>query len=541
MESDNPLLVDTGRGFSVYYKKKHLYSVKQPKETAEKKSTLVTIMPGTIIFIPSPLLFYGIDTLLKRLPAHTIILALELDPKLSALCNSCFPMDSRLYFINKNPEKIFKIFRDKGLWHYRKVEMLTLSGGYTLYRKEYSRIYRALSEMVKDYWQNRMTMIHMGPLWIKNIFLNMGILSRRESSDICWEFSNLAGSMPVLVAGAGESLEFSIDDIKKNRQGVFILAVDTALTALQSYNIKPDFIVAVDAQIYNLFDIHGYRNSTIPLFFDITCYPGIVRNFHGKLLPFLSGFSTSPFLSRLKERFPPLRFLPALGSVGITALYLAKELTSGPVLYTGLDFSYSIGKSHARGTPALQHDLFSSGRLTPAGSIDNYFKRPSSIIKGKTRSIRTNPILLSYAALVEKYFKTDKRIFDIGQTGIELTENRKQRIMDIPGAINQGGKKPVFVSSPLHSWFFAAFLDDEKKRLRTLYSGIYLWLSEHKGKPEQLLEMLKEEDFLFFHFPDQSPDPKLEPHYLKRVLVSASHYMRILENLSVTFQNREEC
>ncbi len=541
MDNDNPLLVDTGRGFSIYYKKRHLYSIRQPKDAAEKKSTLKHILPGTIIFVPSPLLFYGIDTLIKRLPHDTLVIALELDPKLSALCNDCFPADPRLVFIQGDSELVFKILTDRGIWRFRRVELLTLSGGYTLHKEKYSQIHRSLSEAVQEYWQNRITMIHMGPLWIKNIFLNMEILSRRKTSDICWNFSNRAGSRPVLVAGAGESLEYSIEEIKRHRQRFLLLAVDTALPALQAHSIIPDFIVAVDAQIYNLYDIHGYKHSSIPLFYDITCYPGIVRNFRGQLLPFLSSFSKLSFVSRLIKEFPSLHILPALGSVGITALYLANQLTGGPVLYTGLDFSYSIGKSHARGTPSHLHELFSSDRLTPAGSIDQFFTRPSSILTGKTGPTRTNPILLSYAALVKKYYKTDRRVFDIGKTGIKLTENRAKSITDI---LDRDYHDKAFDITPvisLNPCLFNSFILGEKKRLKTLYSGLYLWLSEGKGESEQLLSLLKDEDFLYLHFPDQSPEPKLEPNYLKRILVSASHYLKILENISVTFQNRKEC
>lgn len=76
----------------------------------------------------------------------------------------------------------------------------------------------------------------------------------------------MACSKPVLVVGAGESLEYCISDIKKHRESILILAVDTALSVLDLHHIKPDFIVAVDSQFYNFYDILGYKNSTLPLF-----------------------------------------------------------------------------------------------------------------------------------------------------------------------------------------------------------------------------------------------------------------------------------
>ncbi len=544
MNTENPLLVDTGRGFSIYYRGRHLYNTRTPKEAAERKSRHLTVLPETVVFIPSPLLFYGVGTLLERLPPEVLVIALELDQKLASLCSTrsgCLPEDPRLIYTEGNPESLLDRLTARGIWRYRRVKLLTLSGGYTLYREEYSRIRSLLENAIRRYWQNRMTTIHMGPLWIKNIFINIRELSRRKEADVCWEFSRLAGSAPILVAGAGESIEGSIEDIRAHREKIRILAVDTVLPVLHAHSITPDFIAALDAQLYNLFDIHGFRDSAIPLFFDLTCYPGLVRNFRGKLLPFLSSFNDSLFISRLQQKCAALHVLPALGSVGITALYLAQQLTEGPILFTGLDFSYTLGKSHAKGAPAHLRELSSSGKFAPAGSLTEFFKRPSSTITGKNnKKIRTNPILLSYAATAEKILNSDGRIHDIGRTGIKLTRNIKKSIQDVPGTASPAAPGKVTFQFPKGTCTFDSFFREETERLTSLYTAVYQWLSERKGKEKDVLSLLEAEDFLYLHFPDKQPYPRMEAEYLKRILVSAAHYLSLLERLSITFKDREE-
>ncbi len=544
MTDGNPLLVDTGRGFSVYHKKRHLYTLQRPETAAEKKASLKKIIPGTIIFLPSPLLFYGVNTLLKKLPEDTLIIAVEIDPALFSLCKErekCIPDDSRLLFTGDDVQKILKFITDSGLWRYRRVELITLSGGYALHKKEYVRLMNILTATIKEYWQNRMTMIHLGPLWIKNIFSNIKMLTSRTESQICWNFKHFTGSRPLLVVGAGESIEYSIPEIKKNRQNILILAVDTAVTILNFHGIEPDFIVAVDAQIYNLYDILGFKKKNTPLFFDLTCYPELVRNFTGKLFPFLSSFTTSSLIKRMRKEFPDLKIFPALGSVGVIALYIANQFTSGPVLFTGLDFSYTVGKSHANGSPVHLRELFTAGRFAPPGKIAPFFQRPYIIITDKNgRKTYTNSILLSYAALLRDYFADNPQVYDIGKTGILLTQNRNKEIREILDTIHAEKKGSMFLSHAVPSHILNTFLYREKARLDHLYSKIYLWLSEKKGDPKEILSLLKDADYLYLHFPDQSPEPKMKSEYLKRILVSITHYLSVLTTLSITLENREK-
>lgn len=540
MNEENPLLVDTGRGFSVFYKNRNLYNTSEPRLSAEKRLISLKILPGTIVFIPSPLLFYGIDILMNKLPENSLVIAFELDSNLFSLQNTTgnntYP---RLHYIYNDTGKALQTISASGIWKYRRVILLTVSGGYALYKKEYTRIFETIEYTIKEYWQNRMTMIHMGPLWIKNIFINLNFLGSVPEKKIHWNFNGMACSKPVLVVGAGESLEYCISDIKKHRESILILAVDTALSVLDLHHIKPDFIVAVDSQFYNFYDILGYKNSTLPLFFDLTCFPPIIRNFKGNLFPFISNFTETALIKRLISAVPNLSVLPPLGSVGITALYLALELTDGPVMYTGLDFSYSIGKSHANGTPVHIKELSVSGRLSPPGMFNLFFQRPFKRITDKNGKTRiTNAILSSYAQVMGKSFKKHKRIFDLGKTGIVSVGIRKESISDIlqPGSVQT--EKSSFHTEKNYEFpneKLKIFLKKEATLLSLVYSEIFSWLSEKKSNEEKILRLLHKTDYLYLHFPDQSPEPNITPDYLKRVLVSTGHYSNILRNLSITF------
>jgi len=534
MNGEDPLLVDTGRGFSVYYRGRHLYNRISPLESAERRAEAVSVPPETIVFLPSPLLMYGAEILTEKLPEKSIVVAYEHDENLSKhlypLIKDKTAQDSRLKYVTGGGEAVLDAVFKAGVHNFRRVMTVSLNAGYSLYRKEYNGIQKLLEEYVKEFWQNRLTTIHMAPLWIKNIFTNTAYLDRR-SGDTSWSFPS-AGDKPVVVTGAGESLEHSIGDIISSRDSIVILAVDTSLPILFRHNIQPDFIVAVDSQIYNLYDFFDFRDSKIPVFFDLTCYPGIARNFKGMLYPFLSNFSKNALISRLTDSFPDLEILPPLGSVGITAVHIALEITDGAVIHTGLDFSYSIGKSHARCSPFMLSSLMKTDRIASLENPDLFFSKPYYRTEDKNgEECITNQILFSYAKVMERNFGKTERLFDAGKTGLHTAGTRisgieEYRNFQVNSISYSRHKAPPATSRPEVS--ITEFLSGEIRRMDDMYRVIYSLISGESEEREYVLKLLEEMDYVHIHFPDYHSDRKDDPNYLKRVLASVMFYRTIV-------------
>ncbi len=534
MNGEDPLLVDTGRGFSVYYRGRHLYSRISPLESAEKRAEAVSIPPETIVFLPSPLLMYGTEILTEKLPEKSIIIACEYDGNLSRrmypLIKEKITRYSRLKYVAGGGEAVLEAVSEAGVHNFRKVMTVSLNAGYSLYRKEYNGIQNLIEEYVKEFWQNRLTTIHMAPLWIKNIFTNTAYLNRR-SVDTRWSFPSI-GDRPVVVTGAGESLEHSIEDIISSRDSIAILAVDTSLPVLFRHGIQPDFVVAVDSQIYNLYDFFDFRDSKIPLFFDLTCYPGIARNFKGMLYPFLSNFSENSLISRLKDSFANLEIIPPLGSVGITAVHIALEITAGAVIHTGLDFSYSIGKSHARCSPFILSSLMKTDRISSLENPDLFFSKPYYRTTDKNgKECITNQILFSYAKVMERNFGKAERLFDAGKTGLHAAGTKISRItgyknFPVNRSHDSGHKEDPDTKLPGTST--TDFLYGEIRSMDDMYRVIYSFISGESEEREHVLKLLEDMDYVHIHFPDYHSDRKDDPNYLKRVLASVMFYRTIV-------------
>ena len=533
MKNQNPLLIDTGRGFSVLYHERYLYSSTEPEKRAILRAEKTVLQNNTLYILTSPLLFYGTTEILSRLPDDSHIICFEFSKNLHKLSKSHIPdsiINSKLItFIDKtDPQGIFNTIDKLGIWNFRRVKLINITGGYSLYSSKYKNVINSLDNRIQEYWKNRMTLIHMGPLWIRNIFLNLFKLYHNTESLPLHAYPYI--DCPILVTGAGESLEGSIKFIKEKRDNFKILAVDTSVSVLLENGIEPDYIIAVDAQIYNFYDFMEVKNKGIPLFFDLTGYPGILSVMNGCIHPFISNFAKTRLLHRLEYyKLLPTK-LPALGSVGITAIYLALEITGENVFYTGLDFAYKIGKSHANGSPRNLTELARTNRLQPMEQPGIYYERP--LIHNKDKSEKdciTDIILSSYADLMHENFKHTDRLLDISVNGL----NKAGKPANTDDIIPDGEciKKNHFKSesSLISINNFKEFCKNEIVLLNKVYGNTFLYLSGKSKNTEIILELLKEADYIYLHFPDKSPEPSIESGFLKRILVSCGYYINILE------------
>lgn len=533
MDNKDPLLIDTGRGFSVLYRERYLYSSTDPEKRAVLRAEKTILQNETLYILTSPLLFYGTSEILSKLPADSHIICFEFSKNLYKLSQNNMPAlisnSASITFIEStDPQNVFDTVDTIGIWKFRRVKLLNITGGYSIYSSEYKNLLTNLDNKIQEYWKNRMTLIHMGPLWIKNIFLNLYKLNHRTEALTLHTYPK--AECPILVTGAGESLEGSINFIKEKRDSFKILAVDTSVSVLLENEIEPDYIIAVDAQFYNLYDFMKVKNKTIPLFFDITGYTGIPHIMNGNIHPFISTFANTKLLQRMENyKLLPTKF-PALGSVGITAIYLALEMTREKILYTGLDFAYRIGKSHANGSPRNLTELAGTSRLEPMEQPGIYYARPLIHNKDKTgKKCITDLILTSYADLMLKNFKQNDRLFDIGKTGLynggNMTNTADLSLND--ECIKKDNFKPD--SSLISINNFEEFCKNEIVLLDKLYDKTFLYLSGKSKNSEIILELLKEADYIYLHFPDKSPEPSIEPGFLKRILISCGYYIGILE------------
>lgn len=548
MISAEPRLVEAGRGYTVTYKGKYLYSPRHPQKTAVRRSERIEIAPNTLIFVPSLGLGYGLVELLTKLPQHCHVLCVELDEKLFKLALDSgvnLPKSEKLTIIRiDRPQQAAAAVHPLGLWHFRRLLPLHLSGGYQLYRDKYRAVQQALEEEIHLFWQNKLTLVAMSRLWLKNLFTNLSLLPRAQ------DMAALGTAAPILVAGAGASLEKSMDSIMKIRDRLTVMAVDTSLPALVSAGIVPDLVFTMEAQIYNLEDFLPFHDPDLKILCDLTANPQTLRLFP-RLYFYSSRFYPLSLFSRLERNGLLPTCLSPRGSVGVAAVEAALLLTRGPVLITGLDFSYPNKLTHARGTPTHLR-LHSESSRTRPGTVmvfEALLKRPRLYLEDKAKNrILTDLVLQSYAAQLRRIVKTSDRVFDLGPTGLPLGAPSVRSVTELDRicAASQEGQREPPSQAGLRATEAAsadvknrllAFCEQELQLLERAAQciGEYSrWRAPEGGLPAEL----KETEYLFLSLAEADPQRLVSPNNLAAAAAAARLFSSTIEHTRGTLRSR---
>ncbi|WP_253674997.1 6-hydroxymethylpterin diphosphokinase MptE-like protein [Treponema sp. OMZ 305] len=584
-KDEKPLLIQTDRGFSVLYRNKYLYSKYNPQAAITTQIASLQIPDSTLILCLSPVLGYGLKELAEKLPPSSYILALECDQVLMRFSLdhydfSPFAQQRFSYIRTDSVAEVLKKIEALPLFPFKKCIALSFSGGVQLNQTFYDEVRLYADEVISRFWKNRITLMHLGRNYAHNTFRNLLSLARslakssarpmRESLTRSPE-NSLAGSpawglpstksnfrlltgderirKPLLIAGAGPSLDTVRDFIIKNRNSFFLLAVDAAAAALLP-DIQPDAIVLVESQYWIDSAFIGLHKYGIPIFADLTASPRALQACGGNVYFFCTEYARLKYLERLYQTLHPLT-LPPMGSVGLTAIQLALALTAPhlPILHTGLDFAWQNGLTHATGSSPAKK-LFAEITRTESPyklSVSTGMQR----ISGKRGlSYWTTPVLSGYTELYRHTFAGNERVIDIGTEGCFLNGRQAdmteaERILTDVGKSNINADSTAIGTGCSQTNAADSFFDSvcESDTANERYEALcgYLAgeaealtvLNDHlQGKrsiSEHMMEQLfAERDYLYSHFPDAARGYSLDLGFLKRAGIELRYLLKIL-------------
>lgn len=524
--NSKPCLVQTAQGFSVTYKEKLLYSKYNPQKNILSIIENTTILPGTIILCLSPVLEYGLEELYKKCPKNCIAFGIEKDAdlyELSKNSNSDKAYAKSGFFNLVQPENVntlpslFEKLCQKG--EYRRVISMDFSGGAQFYRDFYNELFIALQNTVNQFWKNRVTLVRFGRKYSSNILKNLKYFPK--------SIRDLKTDKAIIVAGAGESAINTLKSIKADREKYFIIAVDVLLKTLKALDMKADAVICEEAQNIIVKAFTGCKKQFDYLFLSSTVNPICSRIAPEKNIFYTPLFANLVFLERLTNYGIVTGTQAPLGSVGLSAVETALKIRKSediPVFVTGLDFSYSKGKTHAVNS---LHDFIRRKKSNYlCGAPENWgasFENSTTKTRGKDgKEVFTTAILNSYAELFNFRFAGIKNLFDAGSTGLKL---------DIPPKLpcsNYGSSIEIEKFSEDYEQKINSFISEEIKalnELKTLFTTKTTLSQEEKNKKIQSL--LEEREYLYLHFPDGTK-ASLSQDFLNRVRTELDYFLKKL-------------
>ncbi|MDR2102255.1 MAG: DUF115 domain-containing protein [Treponema sp.] len=549
MNDEIPRQIEARRGFSVFYRGKTLLSLIDPIAQGDRLAGSVLQRSRTLYFCPSPLYGYGLLKLLEGLCADSAILCVETDEKLMALCGTAMETAlgrrPQLRFIRTRDAAALCAFVRKtwGSRIFRRLEVVRLSGGWQLDAPGYETLAAALRRDIALDWGNAMTLVKLGRRYILNALRNLALIpSAPTLQDLSF------GSRPVLVLGAGPSLDGVLEGLQSAfgeglKQGAgrpfVLISVDTGLSALVARNIKPDLVVALESQHWNLRDFIGAGAWEVPVAMDLSALPATREVLGGHTFLFVTPWAPLRLFDRLRDADLLPGTLPPLGSVGLTAVALALHTGSGPVITGGIDFSFTQDRFHARNTPGHLESLRRHTRL--GGLISAAAFRPG-VFTARSKSgepVLCDPAMKNYRELFEQEFSREKRLADITGTGLPLgietlsPEAAFARLRDTGTAAAGGAPNRPPELAETRRQTLKALIYRERDMLLTLRN---ILTGKTSAPPEEREKLLDDADYLWAHFPDCAGTggrrpPGTDISFLKRVRTELDPFIRIFDLL----------
>ena len=271
------------------------------------------------------------------------------------------------------------------------------------YGEEYLKLLKIVVDFIKREDAGKRTTAAFGKRWLRNFFRNLGIIN----SLVLYKTTDI----PVIVTGAGPSLETAIPAIKGFKERGVIIAASSSIMALARDGVSADIVIATDGggwaprHIYPLFqgETRGQNGEHPLLAFD----PRAAIPSQCETLPFLVLNDGSLWQNIILGALDiPSVIIGQRGTVTASAIELALLLSGGNIFLAGMDLAVRDIRTHARpyGFDFLSRD--SASRFSPAYSKS--FTRALMSREGGSMEI--------YAS----WFKSQiavwpKRIFSLGE------------------------------------------------------------------------------------------------------------------------------
>lgn len=417
------------------YRGKALHSLYNPEKESEKSIRALFKScnnPDTVVF-PGLGCGYGPFACSEFYPGTNIVVV---EPEPGFLYLIMLFMDCRKFFAVKN----LSIVLGQEISVVPEILNALKSNNVVLYdqpavRETAPDFFEDLSALVKRTASknkiNSNTLKKFGNLWKRNMFRNLPFLSSLPPIDVWKDFAG--GKYPVLLAGAGPSLDDVLDYIPLLAKSHIIVCVDTALRALLAKGVEPDFLVTVDPQYWNSRHIRGLKSCGTNVITESGVYPSVFQ-FQGK--DFFLFSSLFPFGQYLEERTEKRHALGAGGSVATTAWDFSRYLNPSSIHIAGLDLSYPGGKTHFKGS------LFESMELSSAYRLENSETASSSVyfsggrIFGEDysgRKLATDSRMKLYSWWFESRLAGGNSVdsFVIGKTGLKIPGMKTKELFEI--------------------------------------------------------------------------------------------------------------
>ena len=296
----------------------------------------------------------------------------------------------------------------------------------SVFKESYISLLSHVVDFLKRMDADKRTAAHFGRRWFRNFFRNLCYVNKT----VLYRQTDL----PVIITGSGPGLEQAMPLISELQNNCLIIAASSSVTALCSFGITADIVIATDGgnwalkhlisanrclqknqrQTEKTAKINSHAANDSHSILAASLYAALPSQSSGQ--PFLLINDGSLWQSVIfHELNLPSVIIPQRGTVTAAALDLALLLSSGSVYLAGMDLSNNDIRTHVK--PYAFDGIFyeKANRFRPFYSVS--FTRASLLKEGGSMNIYagwfkdlqiTRPIFSLTENNIFKYSKPEK-------------------------------------------------------------------------------------------------------------------------------------
>lgn len=239
---------------------------------------------------------------------------------------------------------------------------LTIPSYNNLYHGEIEQFTSVAIEMIKMKRSNLATYNHNSDNWIRNILRNTKYVAQFPSVHF---LADQCKDKPVIIVGAGPSLQYDLDLLRELKHKVTIIAAGTSTQALLKGGVEPDIIVSMDGGEPNRRAFESLQTNHIPMVFGTFIQPEILNEKRRRLAyAILEIDQVTPYLLPNDEKY--ITFKSNYSVTGL-CIQLAVYMGCSTIIFTGQDLSFPNNKYYADGVnhfdPSTIQDMTSNAHL----------------------------------------------------------------------------------------------------------------------------------------------------------------------------------
>jgi len=393
------------RTVKVLNKGKYFYinSKYNPQKEAEIYVDTLDMKNDSIIVMLGNGFGYVANEIMKNMSNANKLIIFETNINIFNKCAVNFTKTEKVIFHLWENESSAKAILEKHITFFDvgKVIVITLPAYLDIWHEELTRYSKCIQEFVQERHALSNTFTESSGYWESNMFNNSDCVSNSYRIS---KFSDKFKSKPIIVVGAGPSLDKNIQLLKKIKDKAVIISGYTALRALYNNDIRPHFVVVVDSKQ----PIYQYCYNDIPVIYTPLISNQFLSHHVSEKIVFV-GESEAVSRQIFKDSFTENDIVEVGGTVALPAVDIAVKMGGNPVILIGQDLAFYDENTHAKGT-------YYDDSIADYERNKQFCHNAKKMIKGRKfeiddiygNKVYTDLAFRIYATWLEEYFFKNK-------------------------------------------------------------------------------------------------------------------------------------